>query len=113
MFRRIGRKIVRQLGDVAGDTPRLVHGEHMGRVSISSGFSAIDVGKRLSVSVLHRVAARDLLNLPWGQHARGPRWHSLPSAFHYAAWPMFELYAIMPIGWIPRRTLCGNRVGFR
>ena len=68
--------------------------------ALAWGFAAIDVSERLPVSVQHFIAAGDLLNLPWWQHARGPRWHNLPSAFRYAAWPMFELYAIMPIGWI-------------
>ena len=32
---------------------------------------------------------------------------------HYAAWPMFELWAIMISGRIPRRSLCANRVSVR
>jgi hypothetical protein len=32
---------------------------------------------------------------------------------HYAAWPIFELWAIMTSGRIPRRSLCANRVSVR
>jgi hypothetical protein len=41
-----------------------------------------------------------------------PLWRQCEPA-HYAAWPMFELWAIMTSGRIPRRTLCANRVGLR
>jgi len=47
---------------VAGHAPRVVHGEHVGRVSISSGFSAIDISESLAVSVQHFIAAGYLLD---------------------------------------------------
>jgi len=50
---RISRKVVRQLRNVAGDASSLIHGEDMGYVGVSLGFSAIDVGERLPVGVLH------------------------------------------------------------
>jgi hypothetical protein len=53
-----------KFGDVARDTSSLVHGEHVGYVSIS--FAAIDVS---DVGVSHFVAARNLLNGPWRREA--------------------------------------------
>src|SRR5262245_43121715 len=61
---RISSKVVRQLGNVARDVSSLVHGEHLGNVSISPGLAAIDVGEGLAVSVFHFEAAGDLLNSP-------------------------------------------------
>ena len=61
---RISRKVVRQLRNVAGDASSLIHGEDMGYVGVSLGFSAIDVGERLSVGVLDFIATRNLLDRP-------------------------------------------------
>ena len=54
-----------QLRDVAGDAPRLVHGQHMGNVSIGFALTPIDVSEILAGSILHLVAAWNLLNGPW------------------------------------------------
>jgi hypothetical protein len=52
---------IRQLGDVARDTPRLVHRKHMGDVRLSLRLSGLDVGERLPGGVDYLVAARDFL----------------------------------------------------
>jgi hypothetical protein len=54
-----------QLGDVAGNAPSLIHGQHIGYVSIGFGLAPIHVSERLAVSILHFVAAWNLLNRPW------------------------------------------------
>jgi hypothetical protein len=48
-------------------------GEDVGHVSINSSLAAINIGKRLAVSVFYFVAAGDLLN--------GPRWRKTTSAW--------------------------------
>jgi len=49
-------KQVRQLGDVACNAPSLIHGQHLGCVSI--GFCLAPINK-------HLIAAWNLLNGPW------------------------------------------------
>ena len=66
--------MVRQLGDVAGDASSLVHGEHVGGISISSDLAAVDVGERLAVGVFHFIAARNLLDRPRRREAAGTLW---------------------------------------
>jgi len=53
------------------DPLSFVHGQNAGDVGISLGFSAIDVGKRLAVSVLDLIAAWYLLNRPRRREAAG------------------------------------------
>src|SRR6185436_7162700 len=59
------------LRNVSGDAPCLVHCEHVGRIRVSSCLAAIDVSKRLAVSVLDLIAAWYLLNRPRRREAAG------------------------------------------
>ena len=45
---RVSSQVGWQLGDVRRNSPRLVHGEHLGCICVSTGFTAVDVGERLS-----------------------------------------------------------------
>src|SRR5262249_41456097 len=51
--------------DVARNPPSLIHGQHIGNVSIGFCLAPIDVSERLAVSVEHLVATGNLLNGPW------------------------------------------------
>ena len=73
----ISGKIIRQFGNVAGNTSNLVQGEHMGRIGISACLATIDIGERLSVSVFDFIAARDLLDRPWWRETPLGSWHQL------------------------------------
>jgi hypothetical protein len=54
----------RQFGDVVCNASLLVHGEHVDRTLGSDFATMVDVGKRLTVRILHFAAARDLFNRP-------------------------------------------------
>src|SRR5262245_60891757 len=58
-----------QLGDVAGDPPRFVHGQHLGYIGIGFCLAPINVSEGLAGGILHLIAAWNLLARPWPRKA--------------------------------------------
>src|SRR5262249_18048999 len=59
--------------DVACYAPSLIHGQHLGNVSIGFFITPIHVSERLAVSILHFVATWNLINGPWwGKACQAP-----------------------------------------
>ena len=59
----------RQLGDVAGDAPRLIHRQHVGDLRVSLCLARVDIGQGLTVGVFDFITARCLLDSPWWREA--------------------------------------------
>ena len=68
---RFGFKQPRQLRDIAGDAPRLIHRQHIGDLRVSLCLARVDIGQGLTVGVFDFITARCLLDSPWrGEAAR-------------------------------------------
>ena len=91
-----------QLRDVASYAPRLIHGQHLCYVSIGFCLTRINVTERLAVSILHLIAAWNLLNGPW--------WGEAPMS-HYCVREdlMADILACPPSQ--RRRRLASDRLG--
>jgi hypothetical protein len=63
--------MIRQLGDVGGDPPRLIAGEQLGRVASAGVILAIDEGQRLAVVIADDETRRSLLDRQGRREAAG------------------------------------------